>query len=122
MAQLRHQVGVGQQTQRSGLVDVDDDRVVGLALAQERDDAVVAGADRRADAVGAVDDERHVTPTIAPAVDMGDIGGPALVRPLREAWTRGRIRGRRCLSVQPLICMILATFLRLTRTPSTFFR
>ena len=58
MAEPRDQLRVGQEPQRTLLGDVDHHRIVGLTIAQERDDAVVTRTDRRADAVGAVDHQR----------------------------------------------------------------
>lgn len=57
MTQPRHESCVGEEAQRALLGDVDDHGIVGLAVAEERDDAVVARTDRRTDAVGAVDHE-----------------------------------------------------------------
>jgi hypothetical protein len=61
----------------------------------------------------AVNDGHKNTPTIAPAVDEGQIGGPALV-----TLTRGRWPERRLGRVQPLSFMRRWTFLRLTCSPS----
>ena len=58
MAQFGYKTGVGQQPHGAEILDVYDDGVVGLAIANERDDAVGTGVGALHHTVVAVDCDR----------------------------------------------------------------